>query len=108
MFFILTKQATDILIYKYNIKKSLLRKIESKVNMLEIVKNKSDYFELLESIISTFSYLNVQIKQFSKGKDKLILGMTLDDVIKFEIKRKYGERSLENRLNLNKQKRIKM
>lgn len=99
MFFSLTQQAIDILIIKYNVKKSFIRKIEGKVNVLNIVKNGNEYIDLIDQIIGTFTYLKIQIKEFNNNnKDKIILTMTLDDIITFQIKRKYGENTFEKRI----------
>ena len=90
MKFILKQQEINILMVKYNVKKSLIKKVEKKFNMIGIVQNHNDYFNLIEVIISIYTYFNKQAKDFSQTKDNLIIGMSLDYIIEYELRRKYG------------------
>lgn len=90
MEFILKQQAILILIKKYNVKKNFIRKVEKKVNMIGIVKNHIDYFNLIDAIISTYTCVMTAHKAFTETKDNLIVGVSLDYIIEYELKRKFG------------------
>ena len=96
MKFHLKQQAIDILIDKYKVKSSLIKQIENKVNAIRIVKNVDDYLILIQNIVATIFYLNKQKEEFGKGKDRLIIKITIDDVIKLEICRRYGYIYIDN------------
>lgn len=102
MFFTLTTQAYDILINKYKVKKRIIKKIELQINILNIIKDGNDYFNIIELILKTYSNLKMKVKEFSNGKDKLISTITLDDIVDYEIRRKYGEDIFSKRQLLKK------
>ena len=96
MSFKLTPQAHSILMEKYDIKKSLIVKIEKELNELYFVKNPEDFLMLIENIIITASNLNNEKESFSNGQDTLYVNLSLKDIIIIEIVRKFGKTALRN------------
>ena len=99
MKFTLEQQETTQLTEKYNTKKSFIKRIERRLNKIEIIDNKNDYLYLVEAVLSTYTIINNQVKYFSKDKDKLLIGISLDYIIEYELKRKYSI-SIETNKNL--------
>lgn len=90
MEFILEEKALTLLANKYNVKKSLIKKAQKKINKTGYVENKKDFLFLVEVVMSTYTIINSQVKEFSKLKDNLIIGISLDYIIEYELKRKYN------------------
>lgn len=96
MNFKLTEQGINTLIEKHGVKKSLIIKIEKEINMLNVVKNSDDYIELIDNVLLVLVKMSSGIKIFSDGNDKLIVKIPLEQVVLFEIIRKYGMGCLTN------------
>ena len=111
MKFILEEKALVILVNKYNVKKSLIKKVQKKINKTGYAKNKKDFLFLVEAVMSTYTIINSQVKEFSKLKDNLIIGISLDYIVEYELKRKYNismeSNNLDCKNSLNKKAAVK-
>lgn len=90
MYFKLTEDQILEIIELYGGSKSLITKIELKLNSIDVILDDEDYYNLIASIVSQKETNKEKVKSLTTKIEKLNTYLTIDEIIITELNRRYN------------------